>query len=217
MVRLAVLRLVVVDGGTSVARRWLGLGAGQINVHATLVLLGVVLEAKLTADIFDGGLDLLDVIGRVVSFADNDVKMSLAVLLGVLDALGDYLLGLLDELAVQVNRVRVHAANGIVLAEDVVRGLLVVVVCFGGVLLGLGRHFVGSRAVSALVGLASLGGIVLVLRLFFAGEITQTVVLGLCVGRLLVVEGWEGGVVSLWTACFVRGQLTTTAHACRGV
>lgn len=61
-------------------------------------------------------------------FFHSHVKMVLSILLSVLYPLSDNLLGFLDKLTVQVNGVAVYAANCIVLTEDVVGGLLVVVV-----------------------------------------------------------------------------------------
>lgn len=45
----------------------------EVYVNTTLVLLSLVLQPKLTADLLDAGFDLLDVIAAVVSLADNDV------------------------------------------------------------------------------------------------------------------------------------------------
>ena len=95
--------------------------------------------------------------GTVVALANDDVQMRLPGLLGVADALLEDLLGLLDELAVQVDGVGVDAADGVVFAENVLGRLFVVVVCFGG------------GAVAALVGLLGARGQRLVLRLFVAG------------------------------------------------
>lgn len=43
------------------------LSALKVDVHATLVVLGVVLESQLATNLFDTGLDLLHMIGAVVT------------------------------------------------------------------------------------------------------------------------------------------------------
>jgi hypothetical protein len=133
-----------------------GAAALEVDVDAAGVLLGRVLEAELLADALDAGLDLLDVVGRVVALADNDVQVRLAVLLGVADALLENVLGLLDKLAVQVNGIIGDAARRVVLPKDVVRRLLVVLVHLGRVPLALVAQLLGLGAVAALVGLVGL-------------------------------------------------------------
>jgi len=127
----------------------------------------------------------------VVSLADDHVEVRLAVLLGVADALLEDLLGLFDELAVQVDGVAVDFADGVVLAEDELGGLLVVLVGFGCVRLALLRQLFRLGAVAALVGLLRARGEVLVLALLFTSEVAEAVVfaLGITVGS--VVEGWR--------------------------
>lgn len=61
----------------------------------------------------------------------------LPALLRVLDALLQDPLRLLDKLPMQVYRIGVDTPGGVVLAEDEVRGLLVVRVHLGGVLFAL--------------------------------------------------------------------------------
>jgi hypothetical protein len=61
----------------------------------------------------------------------------LPALLRVLDPLLQDPLGLLDELPVQINSISINPPRGIVLAEDVIRGLLVIRVHLCGVLLSL--------------------------------------------------------------------------------
>jgi hypothetical protein len=97
----------------------------QIDVDPALVLLGIVLQSQLATNLLDLGLDLLHVPDTVVPLAHNDVQMPLARLLRVSDALLQNLLGFLDELAVQVDGVRVYAAHGVVFAENVLGGLFV--------------------------------------------------------------------------------------------
>lgn len=68
------------------------------------------------------------------------------------------LLGLVDELPVQVERVRRGAVGGVVLAEYVGRGLRVVLLCEGLVALAFFGEGVGRRAVVGGVRLVSLFG-----------------------------------------------------------
>jgi hypothetical protein len=62
----------------------------------------------------------------MIPLADNDVQVRLAGALGVADALLEDVLGLLDELAVQVDGVLGDPAGRVVLAEDELGRLLVV-------------------------------------------------------------------------------------------
>lgn len=48
---------------------------GEVNVDTTGVFLGGVLQAHLATDLFDTGLDFLDVVRGVVSFADDAVSL----------------------------------------------------------------------------------------------------------------------------------------------
>lgn len=76
VVRLSVLLLVVVLRSASIVGGWIRGASSQIDVHTTFVLLSVVLEAELAADVFDCRLDLLDVVDGVITFADNAVELS---------------------------------------------------------------------------------------------------------------------------------------------
>jgi hypothetical protein len=200
MVRLAVLRmlrlvlLVVVE--LRHLRRSIA-GGLQFDVHATFVVLGVVLQSKFAADLLHARLDLLHMVDGVVSLADDHVKMRLSVLLGVADALLEDLLGLFDKLAVQVDSVARDFAYGVVFAKDELGGLLVVLVGFGCVRLALLRQLFCLAAVAALVGMLRLRGEMLVLALLFASQIAEAVVFALRILRRAVVEGWkallEGG------------------------
>ena len=127
----------------------------------------------------------------MVSLADDHVEVRLAILLGIANALLEDLLGFFDKLAVQVDGVAVDFADGVVLAEDELGGLLVVFVGFGCVRLALLRQLFRLGAVAALVGLLRARGEVLVLALLFASEVAEAVVfaLGITVGS--VVEGWR--------------------------
>lgn len=195
VVRLAVLgmlRLVllaVVEGRH--LRRPMASTGLQLDVDPALVVLRVVLQPQLAADLLHARLDLLHVVGAVVALADDDVQVRLPALLRVADALLQDLLGLLHELPVQVDRVAVHLAHGVVLAEDELGRLPVVLVGFGGVLLALLRQLVRLAAVAALVRLLGACGEVLVLALLFAGEVAQAVVFLLGVAGRAVIEGWN--------------------------
>ena len=76
--------------------------------------------------------------------------------LRVADPLLEDPLRLLDKLPVQINRVPVHPAHGVVLPEDVVRRLPVVLVRQRAVSLALFRELVRGAAVAASVGLVGL-------------------------------------------------------------
>lgn len=177
MLRLVLLVVVVVRHLRRSVAGWL-----QFDVHATFVVLGVVLQSKFAADLFHTRLDLLYMVHRVVSLADDHVEVRLSILLGVADALLENLLGFFDKLAVQVDGVAVDFANSIVLAENVLGGLLVVLVGFRCVRFALLRQFLRATAVAALVSLLRLRGKVLVLALLFTSKITKTVVLALGIG-----------------------------------
>ena len=188
---LRVLRLVLV-AVVEVRHLRRSIAAGfQLDVHATLIVLSVVLQTELAADLLDARLDLLHVVRRVVSLADDHVEVRLAVLLGVANALLEDLLGFFHKLAVQVDGVTVDFADGVVLAEDELGGLLVVLVGFGGVRLALLRQLFRPGAIAALVGLLRLRGEMLVLALLFTSEVAEAVVFlfGITVGS--VVEGWR--------------------------
>jgi hypothetical protein len=192
---LCVLRLVlIVVVEVRHLRRSVAAGL-QLDVHATFVVLGVVLQAEFAADLLDARLDLLHVVHGVVSLADDHVEVRLAVLLGVANALLEDFLGFFDELAVQVDGVTVYFADGIVLAEDELGGLLVVLVGFGCVLLALLRQLFRLGAVAALVGLLRARGEVLVLALLFTSEVSEAVVFALRITVGSVVEGWRALLV----------------------
>lgn len=206
VLRLAMVGLVVLLGLTIVRRRD-GSSTSEVDIDSTFVVLGMVLEALLLADLLDTRLDLLDVIDRVIALADNaasairDVRitanmenyshmqMVLAGTLCVLDSLFQNLFGLFHELTVKVNGIPIDSSYSIVLAEDEFGSLSVVVVCLLSMVLGLLRQIVSSTSVSTRVCLLRLGGIVLALAVFLARKISQSVVFGFRVARLLVVEG----------------------------
>lgn len=80
----------------------------------------------------------------------------LTMLLRIFNPLLQDPLGLLDELPMQINRIRSDPLGVIVLTEDEIRRLPVVRVHLGGVLLALLGQLVRSRAIAALVCLARL-------------------------------------------------------------
>lgn len=206
VLRLAMVGLVVLLGLTIVRRRD-GSSTSEVDIDSTFVVLGMVLEALLLADLLDTRLDLLDVIDRVIALADNaasairyvrvtanlenysHMQMVLAGTLCVLDSLFQNLFGLFHELTVKVNGIPIDSSYSIVLAEDEFGSLSVVVVCLLSMVLGLLRQVVSSTSVSTRVCLLRLGGIVLALAVFLARKISQSVVFGFRVARLLVVEG----------------------------
>ena len=154
-------------------------------------MLRLIPQPKFATDLLDARLDLLDMIRAVITFPDNDMQMRLAVVARVPDALLEDRLGLFNELAVQVDGVARDFADRVVLAEDVLGRLLVVCVGLRGVSLALLAHLVCACAIALLVRFARLGGVMLVLALFFAREVPQAVVFALGIGGRSVVEGCE--------------------------
>ena len=210
MVRLAVLRVLGLVLVVVVVVRHLRRSVAarlQLDVYATFIVLSVVLQSEFTADLLDARLDLLHVVRRVVSLADDHVEVRLAVLLGVANALLEDLLCLLDELAVQVDGVAVDFADGVVLAEDELGGLLVVFVGFGCVRLALLRQLFRTGAVAALIGLLRLRGEVLVLALLFTSKVAESVVFLLGITAGSVVEGWRTLLVVSPVNIVGRGSL----------
>lgn len=203
---LSMVGLIVLLRLTISSRRD-GCSTSEVDVHSTFVVLGMVLEALLLADLLNTRLDLLNVVDRVIALADNaastirdiqtaanfrgysHMQMVLAGTLCVLDSLFQNLFGLFNELTVKVNSITINSAYGIVLAEDELGCLSVVVVCLLSMVLGLLREIVSSTSVSTRVCFLRLGGAVLALAVFLSRKVSQSVVLGFRVTRLLVVEG----------------------------
>jgi hypothetical protein len=203
---LSVVRLVVLLRLTIASRRY-SCSTSEVDVHSTFILLGMVLEALLLADLLNTRLDLLNVVDRVIALADDaastirgiqiaanlkdysHMQMVLAGTLCVLDSLFQNLFGLFNELTVKVNGITVDSAYSIVLAEDELGCLSVVVVCLLSVVLGFLGEIVGSTSISTRVCFLRLGGAVLALTVFLSRKISQSVVLGFGVARLLVIEG----------------------------
>ena len=91
------------------------------------------------------------------------MQMRLACGLSVFDPLFQDVFCLFNELSVQVNGVAVDSADGIVLAEDEVGGLLVVLIHHGAVSFAFFGELVRGTAVSAFVGIVGLV-LILVMR-----------------------------------------------------
>lgn len=132
MVGLGLLVALASTAGVS-SRRLLGrrghaadLAALEVDVDAARVVLGRVVQAQLAADLLDAGLDLLDVARAVVALADDDVQVCLPPRARVPDPRLEDVLGLLDELPVQVDGVVGHPPRRVVLPENVLGRLLVV-------------------------------------------------------------------------------------------
>jgi hypothetical protein len=170
-------------------------------------VLGVVLEALLLADLLNTRLDLLNVVDRVIALADNaasvirdfphianiedysHMQMGLASTFCVLDSLFQNLFGLFNELTMKIDSITINSSYSIVLTEDELGCLSVVVVCLLSMVLSLLRQVVGSTSISTRVSLLRLGRTVLTFAVFLACKISQSVVFGFRVARLLVVEG----------------------------
>lgn len=84
------------------------------------------------------------------------MQVVLAVRLGVADALFQNLLGLLNELTVQVNGVFRDASAGVILTEDELRRLSVVLFHLATMRLALFGELLRSRAITARVGFLRL-------------------------------------------------------------
>lgn len=51
--------------------RHISRSAGEIDINASRILFRRILETKFATDLLNTGFDLLDVVGRVVAFADD--------------------------------------------------------------------------------------------------------------------------------------------------
>lgn len=134
---MRLVSLVLVAATISAMLRWNRLSALEIDVYPASIILCAIPEAQLATEFLYLGLELLNVIGRVVALADNSVQVRLASSLICADALFENALRLFDELAVEVDAISVDTAGSIVLAEDVVGRLAVVLLHFGPVSLAL--------------------------------------------------------------------------------
>lgn len=77
------------------------------------------------------------------------MEVALAMRLGILDALLQNLLRLLDELSVQIDGICLYAAIGVVLTEDVLRRLLIILLHLAPVSLAILRELLGGGAITA--------------------------------------------------------------------
>lgn len=105
----------------------------------------------------DARFYLLHVADAVVPLAHYDVEMTLASCLGVPNARLEYLLGFLDELPVEVNRIVGDPAGGVVFAENVLGRLLVIGVLLCLVALALVRERFGTGTFATSIRLMRLG------------------------------------------------------------
>jgi hypothetical protein len=119
-------------------RRHIRRASLQVDIHPALIMLRAILQALLLTDALDRRLDLLDVPWAVIPLAHYDVQMVLALRLGGADACFEDLDCFVDELAVEIDGVRGHLVDGVVLQEDVVGRLFVVLICGRLVLLAGG-------------------------------------------------------------------------------
>lgn len=90
----------------------------QVDIDSSLVWFGVILQSKLLTNLLHTRLDLLYVTRTVITFADNDVQVGLAVGLRVSDALFEDIFSFLNELSVKINGIGRHSTICIVFPED---------------------------------------------------------------------------------------------------
>lgn len=153
-----VRRLVLILVASIPAVLWRDrLSALEVDVYPAGILLCAVLETQFATQLLHLGLELLNVVRRVVALADNSVQVCLATGLIRANALLENALRLFDELSVKVDAVTVDTAGGIVLAEDVVGSLAVVFLHLGIVGLALVGQFLCSSTVAIFVGAFRLG------------------------------------------------------------
>lgn len=155
----------------------------KVNIDAAGILLRRILQAELATHFLDTRFDLLDMVRRMVSFADDPtpcqhnnqghrqshyshMQMVLPMGFGVFNPLLEDLLRLLNKLAVKIDRVGFDAVAGVILAEDELRRLLVVLLHLATVGLSPLGQLLGSGAVAAGVGFLGLSSNVISLRSF---------------------------------------------------
>lgn len=121
------------------------------------------------------------------------MQMILPLLLRILDTFLQYLLGLLHILSMQINRIIRDPVRRIILSENIITGLLVVIICFRAMLLSFFGKLVGEGTVAALIGLVGAVEAGTALAGFFVREVAESVVF-LLGGRVdAVVECWKRG------------------------
>lgn len=156
----------------------------EVHVDTAGIFLGGVLETLLATDLFDSGFEFLDVICRVDSLSDNPgqdktsksvppspskttkpgnrrnihMQMPLPMTPGIPNPLLKNILRLLNELTVEIDRIRRNPALGVILAKDKLGGLLVVFFHFATVRFALFGELLGGGAVAIFVGFAGLHG-----------------------------------------------------------
>lgn len=59
--------------------RHVGRATGEIDIYPSRILFGGILKAKISADLFNTGFNLLNVVHGMVSFADDPVCNSMSV------------------------------------------------------------------------------------------------------------------------------------------
>jgi hypothetical protein len=169
------------------------IAARQINIDPPLILLRPIRQPQLLTNLLDARLDLLHMPDTVIPLPNNNMQVPLPGLARIADPLLQDILGLLDELAVQIDGVGVDAARSVVLAEDEFGGLFVV----GGHLCAVRFAFVAQGlcggAVAGVVGFFGARETFAALVGFGACEVAQAVVFGFRFVGLRVVEGWVGG------------------------
>lgn len=83
MLVLCRMMLLVRAGVMDQMRRHLRWSALKIDVYPARIVLGGILQSELATDLLDAGFELLDMVGRVVSFAhDATVTKNIFQLLG---------------------------------------------------------------------------------------------------------------------------------------
>lgn len=119
------------------------LTARQVNVHAPLVMLRLVIQSQLLTHLLDLRFDLLHMISRMNTLAHNNMQMRLSLTLRLPNPLLQNLLCLFDKLSVKIYSIARHFLRRVVLPEDVLRGLFVVSVLRSAVFLGFLAEVVG--------------------------------------------------------------------------
>ena len=185
---LLVLRLVLLV--VIIPSTWWCVAARQVDVDSSLILLGMLLEAQLLAQLLHPRLNLLYVASGVIAFAYDDMEMRLAGLFRVSYPLLQDLLRLLYKLPVEVDSVTFNPTKSVVLPENELGSLLVVVVCRCRMLLAQLAHLMCFRAVTALVGVPSFGGEVMMLALLFASQVPKAIILSFSVVAVAMIEGF---------------------------
>lgn len=141
----------------------------EVYVDSPLILLRRILQTQLTADLLNARLNLLHMVGRVVSLSDNPVathpvrsarcsrfiggpnlhvQVVLPMTPGILNSLFQNVLGFLYKLPVQINCICFNAPRRVVLLEDKLRCLAVVLVHFAPVRFALLAEFFGRCAIA---------------------------------------------------------------------